>query len=168
MIRSGGVCEIWHLIFTWLQYWHSIVFGPLILTPISLIPKWWRVNGPGWPKRRCHSFASPFEPGYGCLIVILDFWQWWWGRWLIIATLQLCSGTYSMTYYPWISCIWHKIELSCLARRFRFPLLSHQYPFSQSSLKDTRLVAKSVQNATFFKCNVPFPFGLVTWTCTSL
>lgn len=115
--RSGGLRDICDLIFDFAQCWDSVVFGPLSLTPNVLIPTWCRLHGLGCPIRRCHSPASPFESGRGSPEVIRFFQVCRDGRRLVIdMALKLCSGTCSMACCPWISCILHIIESSCLAR----------------------------------------------------
>ena len=63
----GGHLEIWRLIFARLQCWHSVVLGPSSLTPRALTLIWWRLIGPGCPRRECHNCATPFESGRGSL-----------------------------------------------------------------------------------------------------
>jgi len=93
IFHSDNFCEICCLILVRLQYWHFIVLGLWSLTPRVLIPKWWRLMGPGWPRCRCHSHALPFKSGQMSLDDALCF-CWQHGNWLVLKADRFLSWMY--------------------------------------------------------------------------
>ena len=159
-LRIEDLHEICFHILAKLQTGHLVVNSLQRATFKLWTSSLWRLIGPGCSIRACQRSPFSFEAGRG----IQEFGF----HCRTQRAVNAAGGSFSSI----ICCLCfffstQTTEESLSRKRVLF-MVFQWMPLSLRSSNDTRLVTKSVQNATFLSLRTPFAsFSLIVWTLTS-
>lgn len=139
-----GALRIWRFDFDLPHASHCTVVMPMIFTPSDCCTRCSIAEGPGWPRRLCHSIAVAL-----CDRRLARF----------IRTWKAAAGSAGLptTHWPCCSDRVAMIDPSHCRRLVGSSLFSHHMPCLLSRLNDIRLQRKSGHHATLSKRRVCSP-----------